>query len=339
MPKPYIFKTGVRYTVTQDDKSTVGYEILDILKQGNILVKNIAGQEEKSEVHSLETLRQFLWAGKLKFGLPGKANLREEAGVPLQTSYDFSVITDLPEEVQTIVFNRFGLIEPLLQLPSRERTDDFITQRTQELLDTLLEARKRGAITVLFGEHIGKGKGARKARTPPPSSEADKEEGHVDAADDGGNEAKGKSTLSSLSHPLPELPTITCRSVRRWVHSFEESNGDIRSLVPSYHRNGPQAIYTPPETCEVIREAIKKVFKKDKRAPITTVIDEVKRLIKKKNKDKTHKKQLHIPAARTVYRFIMHLDLQERWELGMDHTYTFRGRVFGEGRKGANCIF
>ena len=38
MPRPYVFKPGVRYTIKQDDENTIGYEILDILKQDNMLV-------------------------------------------------------------------------------------------------------------------------------------------------------------------------------------------------------------------------------------------------------------------------------------------------------------
>jgi hypothetical protein len=80
MPRPYVFQPGVRYTLQQDGEHTIGYEILDILKQDNVLVRNVAAQDDRSEVHSMEALRRFLWAGKLKFGLPGRANLRKEGG-------------------------------------------------------------------------------------------------------------------------------------------------------------------------------------------------------------------------------------------------------------------
>src|SRR5258708_32341069 len=114
MPRPYAFKPGVRYTLLQDSEHTIGYEILDILKQDNVLVRNVAAQDDRSEVYSMEALRRFLWAGKLKFGLPGSANLRKEAGSPLTTSYDFATLADLPDEVRTITDNRFSLLAPLL---------------------------------------------------------------------------------------------------------------------------------------------------------------------------------------------------------------------------------
>src|SRR5438128_1266377 len=186
MPRPYVFKPGVRYTLKQDDENTIGYEILDILKQDNVLVRNVAAQDDKSEVHSMEALRRSLWAGKLKFGLPGRANLRKEAGVALTTSYDFATLADLPEEVQAITENRFALVEPLLELTPRQRSDTYITEHVNEFIRQLLEASKPEVATVLFGEHIGKGKGPRKKKAAEANSEAEQTE----AGDEGEQEAE-----------------------------------------------------------------------------------------------------------------------------------------------------
>jgi putative transposase len=326
MPRPFVFRPGVRYTIQKDDEHTIGYEILDILKQDNLLVRNVAAQDDRSEVQSMEALRRSLWEGKLKFGLPGRANLRKEAGSPFTTSYDFATLADLPIEVQSITENRFALVEPLLELTPRQRSDTYITEHVDDFIRQLLVAQKPGGVTVLFGEHIGKGKGPRKKKDAEAHGEVEQtevgDEGEQEAeqteASDEGEQGDGSAAPSPDSGEKPEVPTIACRTVRRWVRLLEESGGDIRSLVPSYHRNGPQKMYTPPDEQAVIREAIKKVFKRDRRAPITEVIDEVKRLVKKKNKKRAANKQLRTPSARTIRRFIAHLDPQERWELGMD---------------------
>ena len=325
MPRPFVFEPGVRYTIQQDGEHTIGYQIQEILKQGNVLVRNVAAQDDRGEVHSIETLRQALWAGKLKFGLPGRANLRKEAGSPLTTSYDFATLADLPEEVRTVTENRFALVVPLLELTPRQRSDTYITEQVNTFIRLLLDAQKPGAAVVLFGEHIGKGKGPRKNKAAAAHGEGEQTEvGDEDEQEaeqtEASDEGDGSVAPSLHSGKKPEVPTISCRTVRRWVRLLEESGGDIRSLAPSYHRNGPQKMYTPPDEQGVIREAIKKVFKKDRRAPITEVIDEVKRLVKKKNTKRAANKQLRTPSARTIHRFIAHLDPQERWELGMDRN-------------------
>ena len=129
MPKPFIFKPGVRYTLEQDGEKPVGYEVLEVLEQGGILVRNIKDPIKMKEVHHTKALRTSLWDGTLKFGLPGKANLKQEAEVPLKTSYEFAALNDLPEVIQKITEQRFLLIEPLLHLAPRERTEDFVNTR------------------------------------------------------------------------------------------------------------------------------------------------------------------------------------------------------------------
>jgi len=164
MPRPFVFEPGVRYALQQDGEHTIGYEIMEILKQDNVLVRNVATQDDKSEVQSMQALRQALWAGKLKFGLPGRANLRKEAGVAVTTSYDFATLADLPEEVRTITENRFALVVPFLELTPRQRSDTYITEQVNKFIRQLLETSKPGAAIVLFGEHIGKGDERRDAQ-------------------------------------------------------------------------------------------------------------------------------------------------------------------------------
>jgi transposase InsO family protein len=315
MPKPYVFEPGVQYTLKQ-----VGYQILETLAQGDILVQNITEQDGKKVVHHQEMLRQCWREGTLKFVLPGKVNLREDGdtlkttdGIALKTSYDFSVLSDLPQEIRVITRHRLDLVKRILHLSPRERTKAKVEDLISRYVNELIEQRGEHAITILLGNHIGKGKGPRKKKGVQSPTiaiallPAEKE------ADSPARKGKSKETTKS------DKPSLTYRTACRWLESFEQSHGDIRSLVPAYHRNGPQRLYLHPDVQEVIKEAIKVVCKenRDPDPMISDICIKVKPLMKEANKERPPKKQLSAPSDRTIYRFIGSLDAEELAELGM----------------------
>ncbi len=317
MPKPFVFEPGVQFTLDE-----VGYQVLEMLAQGDILVQNITEQGAKKLVHQQETLRRCWREGTLKFVLPGKANLREDGstlktadGIALKTSYDFPALRDLPQEIQDITRQRLELIKRILQLNPRERTKQNVEEHITKYIDELIELRGRGEITVLLGNHIGKGKGPRKKRrTQPPTIALD-----LSPAEKEADNPACKAKKTSKGKTKPEKPSIAYRTVCRWIESFEQSRWDIRSLAPAYHRNGPKRLYLHPDVQDVIKDAIKEVCKenRDPDQAISNICMKVRSLIKKANEERPPEKQLTAPSDRTVYRFIGSLDVEELAELGM----------------------
>jgi len=317
MPKPFVFEPGVQYILGE-----VGYQVLEMLAQGDILVQNITQQDRKKVVHQQKMLRRSWREGTFKFVLPGKANLREDGatlkttdGIALKTSYDFSVLQDLSQEIQDITRHRLELINRILQLNPCERAKENVEQQITKYVDELIELRGSDNIPVLLGNHIGKGKGPRKKKeTQPPTlalalPPVEKEAGSP--ASKGKQKSKGKTKS--------EKPSISYRTICRWIESFEESHRDIRSLVPAYHRNGPKRLYLHLDVQDVIKQAIKKVCKenRDPDPAISDICMEVRSLIKKANEKRSSEQQLSAPSDRTIYRFIGSLDAEELAELGM----------------------
>lgn len=317
MPKPFVFEPGVQYILGE-----VGYQVLEMLAQGDILVQNITEQDGKKVVHHQKMLHRCWREGTFTFVLPGKANLREDGatlkttdGIALKTSYDFSVLRDLPQEIQDTTRQRLELIKRILHLNPGERTKANVEDQITRYVDELLELRGRGDITVLLGNHIGKGKGPRKKKgmqssiivldLPPAENETDS------LACKGKKKSKGKTK--------PDKPSISYRTVCRWIESFELSHRDIRSLVPAYHRNGPKRLYLHPDVQDVIKKAIKEVCKenRDPDPAISDICMKVKKLMKEANKERSPEQQLSAPSDRTTYRFIGSLDAEELAELGM----------------------
>lgn len=317
MPKPFVLEPGVQYILAER-----GYQVLEMLAQGDVLVQNITEHDAKKDVHQQEMLRRSWREGTFKFVLPGKANLREDdatlktpEGIALKTSYDFSVLRDLPQEIQDMTHQRLELVKRILHLHPLEHTKQKIEEEITKFVAELILSRGRDGTTVLLGNHIGKGKGPRKkkGKQPPTSTGAlpptEKEADSLFCT--GKNKSKGKTTA--------DTPSITYRTVCRWIESFEQSRWDIRSLVPAYHRNGPQQLYLHPDTQQVIKNAIKQVCKEN-RDPAPVISDiclKVTHLLKEKNKERSSEKELSVPSARTIYRFIGSLDAEELAELGM----------------------
>src|SRR6266536_3230743 len=170
MPKPIVLEPGVQYILGKGENQ-VGYQVLEMLAQGEMLVQNITEQGGKKLVHRQDMLRCCLFEGTLRFVLPGKSNLRENVstlrtadGRALKTSYDFSVLSDLPTKIQDITRQRFELVKRILSLRPDERTKDNVEVEITTFLDELIKAKGRDGIPDLLGNHIGKGTGLRKKK-------------------------------------------------------------------------------------------------------------------------------------------------------------------------------
>jgi len=321
MPKPIVLEPGVQYILGKGENQ-VGYQVLEMLAQGEMLVQNITEQGGKKLVHRQDMLRCCLFEGTLRFVLPGKSNLRENVstlrtadGRALKTSYDFSVLSDLPTKIQDITRQRFELVKRIFSLRPGERTKDNVEVEITTFLDELIKAKGRDGIPDLLGNHIGKGTGLRKKKDMQSSIIESTQTSAVKAYNIPTRTGKKKDRKPQK----PFVLSISYRTVCRWMEDFEQSRCDVRSLVPEYHKNGPQRIYIHLEVQDVVKRAIKKVCEEnhDPTPMISTICLEFKELLKEENAKRSPDKQLSAPSDRSIYRFIRSLDPEELAELGM----------------------
>jgi hypothetical protein len=95
MPKPFAFEPGVEYML-----GGVGYLVLRVLSEDQILVKNLMTKGEIAQKAS--ELRRRWHEDLLEFGLKGR-NLREEEGQAVKTSYEFTDIAFLVGQLPSLV--------------------------------------------------------------------------------------------------------------------------------------------------------------------------------------------------------------------------------------------
>ncbi len=123
MPKPFAFEPGVEYML-----GGVGYLVLRVLSEDQILVKNLMTKGEIAQKAS--ELRKRWQEDLLEFGLQGR-NLREEEGQAVKTSYEFTDIAFLGEDLRYETWDRYQLILPLLDLPPEIRKEGTIRARIE----------------------------------------------------------------------------------------------------------------------------------------------------------------------------------------------------------------
>src|SRR5438034_4224423 len=149
MPKPFAFEPGVEYML-----KGVGYCVLKLLSEDQVLVKNLMTKGEKAE--KIGDLRREWHEYRLAFGLHGR-NLREEEGSIVKTSYEFGGLDFLDHDLAQEAWDRYQLILPLLELHSVERTDDNIEERIKnfvaEQLQLIICGKRKGTV---FPLHTGK---------------------------------------------------------------------------------------------------------------------------------------------------------------------------------------
>jgi putative transposase len=122
------------------------------------------------------------------------------------------------------------------------------------------------------------------------------------------DEAPGTHQRGASQEPLLDL---TPRTVSRWLHRYQISHQDIRSLVPSYHQRGPRQSSLSPDLETLLQQAIQETYLTNVRAPVTHVITSFKNLIMTENVQRSPEKRLPTPANMTIYRYLQKLDAKE----------------------------
>ncbi len=313
MSLPVTFEPGVHYVLHGE-----GYQVIQLLSEGMLVARNLATNTHVA--HRITELWQQWQENTLEFARSGP-NLRDTAGIPLQTTYTFADLADLPPKLQEIAWHRYQLIHPLIHLPSRQRTTQVVQARIQAYLSSLAQKKVQGEYTFLFGLRVGRGT----SPTPRPSSPVPGSSGRV-LDDDRPTQAASREThVPSQASPLeangdealdadrpsaPQEPllALTPRTVSRWLRRYLESQQDIRSLVPSYHQRGPRHNRLSPLLEALLQQAIKHTYLTNVRAPITHVITSFHELIIAENSRRSPEEQLPTPGKMTVYRYLHQLD-------------------------------
>lgn len=124
-------------------------------------------------------------------------------------------------------------------------------------------------------------------------------------------------------------------SVYRWLKTFEDANGDIRSLVPNYKRCGGKGKSRLEDEIENVMESvIERKFKNKQRNSIQHIYYQIIRHIHEKNKFRCDKDKLEIPSYTTVYRRVQQ---HNQYEI-MKSRYgqKIADQHFGESKKGVS---
>jgi Mu transposase, C-terminal./Integrase core domain. len=112
----------------------------------------------------------------------------------------------------------------------------------------------------------------------------------------------GKITTENLNGST-YYQTISFNTVYRWIKLFRDSNGDIRSLFPSYHKSGGKGeTRLDPDVVKIIKECINAIYLNEQRVSIITLWNCVVNQIVDYNKFSL--KNLTIPSYETLTRRI-----------------------------------
>jgi hypothetical protein len=78
---------------------------------------------------------------------------------------------------------------------------------------------------------------------------------------------KGEAHLPEAE--MPAQIKLSARTVWRWLDRYQQSQQDIRSLVPSYHQRGPRQSQMSPLLTTLLQQAIQQTSLTNVRAPVT----------------------------------------------------------------------
>jgi putative transposase len=310
MSKPVTFEPGIQYVC-----QGTAYQVIQLLHDGTLVARNLT-------THTQTAVRlDFLWQqwqeNTLEFAREGP-NLQDRADTPLKTTSTFADLADLPPQLQEITWNRYQLIRPLLLLSPRQRTKQVVEERIRTYLFSLEQEGQ----TFGFGLRVGQGR-SPVAQESAQAPREDLPDHHPRPKTEQVSQHREPTTSSSLQEhqeavALQPLLALTPRTVSRWIHRYQTSREDIRSLVPAYHQRGPHHSQLSPLVEALLQQAIKQTYLTSVRAPVTHVITTFQALLLTENAKRAPEEQLSTPGKMTVYRYIHQLDGQhvDRARLG-----------------------
>ena len=270
-----------------------------MLADGSCIVLNV--HNLRKEVQHPNMLWDYWEEKQLEFMVAGE-NLREAEGLPFQTSYAFADVQSLVPAVRMQTWHRYLLIQPLLALPSRKRTQTVIEERIHTFFTASEEAEKREGQPIQLGLQVDKGR--TRDQSSSSLSHRPSKKSPTRRRTTSSSASSNTSKKTRREHPLHP------RTVRRWLSRFEQGQ-DIRSLAPSYHERGPQDRRLSPLQEELLKKALREVYYTEQRASIRQAINKLKELVMQTNTSKLPEEMVTVPSDATLYRYVQDLDAME----------------------------
>lgn len=107
------------------------------------------------------------------------------------------------------------------------------------------------------------------------------------------------------AHP----PSVT--TLYRWIHRLQQSDGDLRALIPNFGARGGHAPRLADAVLELLESTIQRVYLDRQRRPIRAVHDALLIQIAQANATRPADQQLATPSYATVRRYVRSLPCYE----------------------------
>jgi putative transposase len=105
---------------------------------------------------------------------------------------------------------------------------------------------------------------------------------------------------------------VSVASVYRWLATYDQADGDIRSLIPNWHKRG-RSHYLHPSVDQIVTDVIDELYLQREQRSVDDVYLEVLLRVEEANMDQTEIK-LEAPGRTTIHDRIEQLDTQEKME-------------------------
>jgi putative transposase len=113
-------------------------------------------------------------------------------------------------------------------------------------------------------------------------------------------------------HGLKLRTRVSTTTIYRWVRTYEEAGGDIRSLIPNWHKRGRRR-YLQPTVDQIVTAVIDELYLQRERQTVDDVHLEVLLRVEEANANQGGE-VLRAPGRGTIYNRIRHLDAKEKTE-------------------------
>ena len=124
--------------------------------------------------------------------------------------------------------------------------------------------------------------------------------------------AQGKVPVpvTDEQHDLKIRTRMSVATVYRWLAVYDQAGGDIRSLIPNWHKRG-RSQYLQPDVDQIVTAVIDELYLQQERRSVDDVYLEVLLRVEEANVGQTETK-LEAPGRSTIHDRIQQLDAQEK---------------------------
>lgn len=118
--------------------------------------------------------------------------------------------------------------------------------------------------------------------------------------------------ISDEQHDLKIRTQVSVATVYRWLAAYDQSGGDIRSLIPNWHKRGRNH-YLQPAVDRIVTAVIDELYLQREQRSVDDVYLEVLLRVEEANTSQAETK-LEAPGRTTIHDRIQQLDAQEKMQ-------------------------